>query len=93
VIDAIEKPMWGNPDPERICTSHVERQGLTLRMPMRRLTRLTKAFSKSWYSLKAAFALQFAYYNLCRVHQTPRVTPEMEAGISDHAWTLQELLA
>ena len=92
VIDAIAKPMWGNPDPERICTSHVERQNLTLRMCMRRMTRLTNAFSKKWYNLKAAFALQFAYYNLCRIHQSLRVTPAMEAQITNHAWTINELL-
>jgi IS1 family transposase len=88
VVDATVKPMWGNPDPERICTSHVERQNLTLRMHMRRLTRLTNAFSKKWINLKAAHAIQFAYYNLCRIHQTLRVTPAMEAGISNHVWGL-----
>jgi IS1 family transposase len=92
VIDAIAKPMWGNPDPERICTSHVERQNLTLRMCMRRMTRLTNAFSKSWYNLKCAFALQFAYYNLCRVHQSLRVTPAMEAGLTNRVWEIGELL-
>lgn len=59
---------------------------------MRRLTRLTNAFSKKWYNLKAAFAVQFAYYNLCRVHQTLRVTPAMEAGVTDHVWTIEEML-
>jgi len=93
VIDAIAKPMWGKPNPERICTSHVERQNLTLRMCVRRLTRLTNCFSKSWYNLKCAFALQFAYYNLCRVHQTLRVTPAMESRLTDHIWELRELIA
>ncbi|MGA9059997.1 MAG: IS1 family transposase [Terriglobia bacterium] len=93
VIDAIAKPMWGNPDPERICTSHVERQNLTLRMHMRRLTRLTNAFSKKWYNLKCAFALWFAYYNFCRIHQTLRVTPVMEAGLADHVWSIEGLVA
>jgi IS1 family transposase len=93
VIDAIARPMWGNPVPERICTSHVERQNLTLRMHMRRLTRLTNAFSKKWHNLKAAYAIQFAYYNLCRVHQTLRVTPAMESGLTDHVWEIGELLA
>jgi IS1 family transposase/transposase-like protein len=92
VIDAIPKPMWGNPDPGRICTSHVERQNLTLRMHMRRLTRLTNGFSKSWYNLKCAFALQFAYYNFCRIHQSLRVTPAMEAGLTDHLWQISEML-
>jgi uncharacterized protein YxjI len=59
---------------------------------MRRLTRLTNAISKKWVNLKAAYAIQFAYYNLCRVHQTLRVTPAMECGIADHIWTLHQLL-
>ena len=70
------------PDYERICTSHVERQKLTIRMQIRRLTRLTNAFSKKWENLRAAIALHFAYYNFCRVHQTLRVTPAMEAGLT-----------
>jgi hypothetical protein len=81
------------PDYERICTSHVERQNLTMRMQIRRLTRLTNAFSKKWENLRAAIALHFAYYNFCRVHQTLRVTPAMEAGLTDHVWELKELLA
>jgi hypothetical protein len=93
VVEIIAKPMWGNPDPERICTSHVERQNLTLRMHMRRLTRLTNAFSKKWHNLKAAYAIQFAYYNLCRVHQTLRCTPAMEAKLTGHVWEIGELLA
>jgi hypothetical protein len=56
------------------------------------MTRLTNAFSKKWANLRYAYALQFAYYNFCRVHQTLRVTPAMQAGISDHVWTLHELL-
>lgn len=59
---------------------------------MRRLTRLTNAYSKKWENLKAAYALWFAYYNLCRVHKTLRVTPAMEAGLATHVWTLGELL-
>jgi hypothetical protein len=81
------------PDFERICTSHVERQNLTMRMQIRRLTRLTNAFSKKWENLRAAIALHFAYYNFCRIHQTLRVTPAMEAGLTDHVWELKELLA
>jgi hypothetical protein len=81
------------PNYERICTSHVERQNLTMRMQIRRLTRLTNAFSKKWENLKAAVALHFAYYNFCRVHSSLRVTPAMEAGITDHVWTISELLA
>lgn len=91
-IRAIPTPQWGNPDPERICTSHVERQNLTIRMMVRRLTRLTNAFSKKWDNLRAALALHFAYYNFCRVHKTLRCTPAMEAGITNTIWTLQDLL-
>jgi IS1 family transposase len=93
VIETIIKPIWGEPDPDRICTSHVERHNLTMRMQIRRLTRLTNAFSKKWENLKAALALYFAWYNFCRVHLTLRVTPAMEAGLTDHIWSLQELLS
>ena len=86
-------PVFGRPDPERICTSIVERQNLTMRMQIRRLTRLTNGFSKKWENLWAALALHFAYYNFCRIHRTIRVTPAMEAGIADHVWTLTELLS
>jgi IS1 family transposase len=85
-------PVLGNPDPARICTSIVERQNLTIRMQMRRLTRLTNAFSKKWENLWAAYCLHFAYYNFCRIHRTLRVTPAMESGIADHVWELAELL-
>jgi IS1 family transposase/transposase-like protein len=93
IISSASIPIYGNPDPERICTSHVERQNLTIRMQMRRLTRLTNGFSKKWENLKAAFAFFFAYYDFCRVHSSIRVTPAMEAGITDHIWSLAELLA
>ena len=86
-------PVMGDPDPRKICTSHVERQNLTLRMSMRRLTRLTNAFSKKWENLWAAYCVHFAYYDFCRIHKTLRVTPAMEAGISNHVWDLSELLA
>jgi IS1 family transposase len=92
VVDAVPVPQWGNPNLDRICTSHVERQNLSIRMGMRRMTRLTNAFSKKWENLKAAYALWFAFYNFCRVHQTLRVTPAMEAGIADHVWAVHELL-
>ena len=71
--------------------SYVERQNLTMRMSMRRFTRLTNAFSKKIENHAAAIALYFAYYNFCRVHQTLRVTPAMEAGIADHVWNIEEL--
>ena len=93
VISAQPHPVFGLPDVQRICTSHVERQNLSIRMGMRRMTRLTNAFSKKWDNLKAAFALWFAFYNFCRIHKTIRMTPAMEAGIADHVWALQELIA
>ena len=83
----------GNPDPEHISTSYVERQNLTMRMSMRRFTRLTNAFSKKVENLEHAVALHYMHYNLCRIHQTLRVTPAMEAGVSDHVWSLDEVIA
>ena len=83
----------GAPDLERASTSHVERQNGTLRQWCKRLTRLTYAFSKKWENLRAALALHFAYYNFCRVHGSLRVTPAMEAGISDHVWDIAELMS
>ena len=82
----------GNPDLERACTSHVERKNGSLRQWCRRLTRLTYAFSKKKENLRAALALHFWYYDFARVHGSLRVTPAMEAGISDHVWTLGELI-
>jgi transposase-like protein/IS1 family transposase len=92
VVEAIPKPVWGQPDPAKICTSHIERQNLTMRMHIRRLTRLTNAFSKKRANLRAALALHFGWYNFCRTHRTIRVTPAMEAGITSHIWTVGELL-
>lgn len=85
-------PCVGNPDPERICTSIVERSNLSLRMGQRRFTRLTNAFSKKWENHWAAVALWFTFYNFCRVHKSLRVTPAMQAGIADHVWSVRELL-
>jgi IS1 family transposase len=85
-------PVLGNPDPAKISTSHVERQNLTMRMQIRRLTRLTNGFSKKWKNLWAALCLH-AYYNFCRVHRTLRVTPAMEAGLTDRIWSLTNLLS
>ena len=82
----------GKPDPKHISTSYVERQNLTIRMASRRFTRLTNAFSKKLDNHKAACALHFAYYNFCRIHKSLRVTPAMEAAITDHIWSLRELL-
>jgi IS1 family transposase len=82
----------GDPDAEHISTSYVERQNLTMRMHMRRFTRLTNAFSKKVENHASAIALHFMHYNFCRVHQTLRVTPAMEAGIANHVWTIEELV-
>lgn len=92
VIDTIIKPMIGHPDPRRICTSIVERNNLSMRTSIRRLTRLTNGFSKKWENLKAMLALYFAYYNFCRIHSSIRCTPAMESGLTGHVWTLRELL-
>jgi len=83
----------GNPDEAKICTSHVERQNLTMRMQIRRLTRLTNAFSKKLDNHRAAVSLHFAWYNFCQIHGALKVTPAMEAGITDHVWSVAELLA
>ena len=83
----------GDPDPKHISTSHVERQNLTMRMGMRRFTRLTNAFSKKVENLNAAVALHFMHYNFCRIHQTLRITPAMAAGISDHVWSIDDLIS
>jgi IS1 family transposase len=84
--------MMGMPMPERISTSYVERNNLTMRMQIRRLTRLTNAFSRKLRNMKAAIALFFAHYNLCRIHSSIRMTPAMAAGVSDHVWSLDELI-
>ena len=89
----ISKIRSGDPDPDHISTSFVERSNLTMRMAMRRFTRLTNAFSKKLSHLKAAVALHFAYYNFVRMHSSLRCTPAMEAGITDHIWAIDELLS
>ncbi len=86
-------PVSGNPDPERICTSIVERSNLSLRMGTRRFARLTNAFSKKFENHCAAVMLWYAYYNFCRVHKSLRVTPAMEAKITDRVWSISDLLA
>ncbi|HUP90953.1 MAG TPA: IS1 family transposase [Solimonas sp.] len=83
----------GNPDEKHISTSFVERQNLTMRMGMRRFTRLTNGFSKKVENHCAAIALHFMHYNFGRVHKTLRVTPAMEAGVAGHVWTLAEIAA
>jgi len=92
VIGIETKVVSGNPNPRHISTSYVERQNLTMRMSMRRFTRLTNGFSKKIENHEAAIALHFMYYNFCRVHNTLRVTPAMEAGLTDHIWTIEELV-
>lgn len=81
----------GNPDMSQVSTSFIERQNLTMRMSIRRMTRLTNAFSKKVENQGHAVALHFMHYNFSRIHQTLRVTPAMEAGISDHVWSLEEI--
>ncbi len=88
---AERKRISGDPDERYVSTSYVERQNLTMRMSMRRFTRLTNGFSKKIENLECAVALHFMYYNFARVHKTLRVTPAMEAGITDHVWTLEEI--
>ena len=83
----------GNPDMAHVSTSYVERQNLTMRMSMRRFTRLTNGFSKKLENLGYAVALHFMYYNFGRIHQSLRVTPAMAAGISNHVWELEEIAA
>ncbi len=90
-IGADMKVVRGNPNPKHISTSFVERQNLTMRMSMRRFTRLTNGFSKKIENHIAAVAMYFMYYNFCRVHSTLRVTPAMESGLSAHVWTVEEL--
>ena len=87
------KTVLGDPDPAHVSTSYIERQNLTMRMSMRRFTRLTNGFSKKVENHAHAVALHFMYYNFCRVHQTLRVTPAMEARLSDHVWTVEDLVA
>lgn len=86
------KAVSGNPDPKHVSTSYVERQNLTMRMGMRRFTRLTNGFSKKIDNHAYAVAVHFMYCNYVRIHQTLRVTPAMESGLCDHAWTVEELV-
>jgi IS1 family transposase len=83
----------GDPDERHISTSYVERQNLTMRMSMRRFTRLSNGFSKKLENHKYAVALHFMFYNFCRIHQSIRVTPAMEAGVADHVWSIEEVVS
>lgn len=87
------KERWGVPNRSRISTSYVERNNWTIRCSIKRFTRLTNAFSRKLENLRAAVSLWFAYYNFCRVHGSLRITPAMAAGISDHIWSLEEVLS
>jgi IS1 family transposase len=93
VIEAVPTPVSGDPDLAHVCTSFVERSNLTVRMHLRRFTRLTNGFSKKLSHLKAAVDLYSTWYNFARVHQTLRVTPAMQAGLTDHVWEIEELLS
>jgi hypothetical protein len=83
----------GNPYPQKISTSFVERQNLTLRMGIRRMTRLINAYSKKLRNHKGAISLHVGHYNFCRVHETLRITPAMAIGVTDHVWTIGELIS
>ncbi|MBI3662062.1 MAG: IS1 family transposase [Acidobacteria bacterium] len=83
----------GRPNMKHVSTSYVERQNLTMRMMMRRFTRLTNAFSKKVENHAHAIALHYMHYNFCRIHKSLRVTPAMEAGITDHVWDVSEIAA
>ncbi len=87
-----KKAIMGDPDPAHISTSYVERQNLNIRMQNRRYTRLTNAFSKKAEMLAHSVAITFFYHNFVRVHQTLRTTPAVKAGISDHKWTIEEMV-
>ncbi len=88
-----KKKIQGNPDSRYVSTSFVERQNLTIRMSMRRFTRLTNGFSKKVDNLHHALALHFMYYNFCRIHQSLRITPAMAAGVTDTLWEIEDILA
>ena len=85
-------PIVGNPEPRHISTSFVERQNLTMRIHMRRFTRLTNGFSRKIEHLAAAVALHFMWYNFGRVHQAHGFTPAFAAGVADHRWTVEEIV-
>ena len=92
-LRAEKVPTMGSPDPAHVSTSYVERSNLTVRMGVRRFTRLTNAFSKKAENHAHAVSLFFTFYNFCRIHKTLRVTPAMEAGLTDHVWTVEEIVA
>lgn len=91
-IGARKRRIAGQPDKELVSTSHIERQNLTMRMSMRRFTRLTNGYSKKIENHCYAIAIYTMHYNFCRIHHALRVTPAMEAGITDHVWSLEEII-
>jgi IS1 family transposase len=93
IVSSQAATIKGNPDPRHVSTSYVERQNLTMRMSMRRFTRLTNGFSKKIQNHIAAVHLHFLHYNFCRIHQTLRVTPAMAAGVSQHVWGIMDIVA
>ncbi len=92
-IGTKKRRVEGNPDIYHVSTSYVERQNLTMRMSMRRFTRLTNAFSKKLDNHVHALALYFVFYNFCRIHKTLRVSPAMAAGVADRLWSLEDVIA
>jgi transposase-like protein/IS1 family transposase len=92
IIGIKKTAVWGQPNMDLVCTSHVERSNLSIRMGVRRMTRLTNAFSKKWENHEAHLAIWFLYYNFCRVHMTIKTTPAVKAGIADEKWSVERLL-
>ncbi len=97
IIGIRKTAVWGQPNMDAVCTSHIERSNLSIRMGVRRMTRLTNAFSKKWENHEAHLAIWFLYYNFCRPHTTlskgrEPTTPAMASGLADRVWTLAELL-
>jgi IS1 family transposase len=91
--EVTKRRVSGDPDPDHISTSHNERHNLTMRMGMRRFTRLTNGFSKKFKNHLNAVNLHMAHYNFCRIHQSLRITPAMAADVADHVWDIEELIA
>ena len=91
-VGTYKKAVEGNPDRNLVSTSHVERQNLTMRMSLRRFTRLTNAFSKKIENHAHAVALHFMHYNFCRLHQTLKITPAMAAGVTDKLWEISDIV-
>lgn len=92
ILSIDKKVIIGEPDEGRICTSYIERNNLSIRTFVRRMTRLTNGFSKKWENHEAALALYFAYFNFCWKHSTLKTTPAVASGLTDHQWTVEELL-